>query len=76
MLECQRRMVGEMEWLSGRHRGESVALVSHGDIIRSALLWGLGMAIDHYSRLEIRTGSVSVLSVEEWGVAVQGVNWS
>jgi len=75
MLDCQRRLVAEVEWLRERHDGESVAVVSHGDIIRSALLWALGAGIDCFSRLEVRVGSVSIVEVADWGCLVKGVNW-
>lgn len=41
----------------------SIAVVSHGDVVRGLLLLMLGMAIDHIHRLEIAPGSVSEVLV-------------
>jgi probable phosphoglycerate mutase len=75
MLDCQHRIVTELECLAEMHPGESVAVVSHGDIIRSALLFWLGMPIDLFHRIEVRVGSVSVARMEARGVVVAGLGW-
>jgi len=36
-----------------RHPDQTVVAVSHGDVIRSARLFALGMPLDHYNRLEV-----------------------
>lgn len=74
MLESQVRMVTELEGLRARHGGETVAVVSHGDIIRSALVYYAGMPIDLYQRLEIRPASFSVLQLEDWGPRIRSLN--
>jgi broad specificity phosphatase PhoE len=66
MLETQVRMVQEMERMAQRHDGELVAVVSHGDPLRSVIAHALGISLDLMLRFEISPGSVSVL---EWGGA-------
>jgi probable phosphoglycerate mutase len=74
MIETQARIVGLMTTLRARHPGRRVALVSHGDVIRSALLYWLGSPIDMFMRLEIRCASISVVDLAEYGPYVRCVN--
>lgn len=61
MVEVQQRMVKALEQLNTEHGDEHVALISHGDVIKSALMHYLGMSLDHFLRLEISAASVSIL---------------
>jgi probable phosphoglycerate mutase len=74
MLEVQARMAGAFEAIRRNHRNETVLVVSHGDPIRGILALYLGMPLDLIHRLEIRTASVSVIVLEEWGPLVLRVN--
>jgi probable phosphoglycerate mutase len=49
-------------------------VVSHGDVIRAALLFALGMPLDLYARLEIGLASLSTLRLDDSGVRVSAVN--
>ena len=73
-LEVQLRVVRFILGLRDRHDGGTVALVSHADPIRAALLHALGVPMDLFLRLEISPASVSVLTLDEWGPRVLGVN--
>src|SRR5262249_14603343 len=46
MREVQRRAVEEMFDIHARHSDDAVILVSHGDVIRAALLFALGIPLD------------------------------
>lgn len=74
MPEAQARFVGEMHRLAGLHPDEWVALVSHGDPIKSALAYYLGVPLDLFQRIEISPASVSVVELNEWGPRVLCVN--
>jgi broad specificity phosphatase PhoE len=74
MLETQSRMVGFMTALRDLHPNECVALVSHGDVIRSAVAYFLGIPIDLFLRFEISPASVSAVSIAEYGPWVTCVN--
>ena len=74
MLGVQARAVGEMLRLAGEHPAACLALVSHGDVIKAALLYGLGLPIDAYGRFEVEPASISTLVVGEWGSKVLRLN--
>lgn len=74
MLETQTRIVTDLECLRAQHPRETVAVVSHGDPIRAALLYYLGMPIDFYARLEVAPASFSRVESEDWGVRVLSIN--
>lgn len=65
MIEAQVRMVRQIEQIGRQHEGETVAVISHADPLRSALAHVLGISLDLMLRFEISPASVSVL---EWGV--------
>ena len=74
MMEVQARMVTGMESLR-RGTGEAaVAFFGHGDPIRAALLYYLGMPVDMLQRLEVSPGSISVLKIGDCGAQLTGLN--
>ena len=73
MLEIQARTVHGLLRIAEQHQG-TVAVVSHGDPVRSAVAYFLGVPLDMFLRIEIDPASVSILQIEKWGVRVQGVN--
>jgi len=74
MLDAQVRIVCAIEQLRNLHLGQSVILVSHGDVIKAALLYYLGMPIDSHMRLEISPASITTLVVGDWGASVLRMN--
>ena len=74
MLDVQRRMVALVERLRRERPGARVALVSHGDPIKAVLAYYLGVPLDLFQRIEVATGSLSRLEVEEWGPRVLASN--
>ena len=74
MPEVQTRAVGEMLRLAAEHPAACLALVSHGDVIKAAVAYFLGVPLDLFQRIEIGTGSVSVVRVDDWGPTVWCVN--
>ena len=74
MLQIQARAVGEMLRLRQEHPEEVVALFSHGDVIRSAVAYWLGLPIDLFLRMEIGLASVSVVAIGDYGPWVLCVN--
>jgi probable phosphoglycerate mutase len=67
MLEAQSRIVGTMEELRRAYHDRTVVLVSHGDVIKAALLYHLGLPIGAHDRIEIEPASISTLLVGDWG---------
>ncbi len=74
MLEAQARIIGHIQHLAAGHPNGRIALVSHGDVIRSALLYLLMMPIDAYDRIEIDPASISTVVVGNWGAKVLSLN--
>jgi broad specificity phosphatase PhoE len=75
MVQVQARAWQAIEHITDTYEAEStVALVTHGDVIRCILLLVLGASIDHIHRLEIAPGSVSELLFGEHGPVVKYLN--
>jgi broad specificity phosphatase PhoE len=74
MIEIQTRMVRQLEILRERHAEETVAIVSHGDPLRSTVMHYLGIPLDFMLRFEISPASVSIVEWGEWGSRVLCVN--
>ena len=74
MLEAQVRMVGGLQKLCALHRGQTVAVVSHSDMIKAAVAYYLGIPLDLFQRIEIGPGSVSVVEVYDETARVLLVN--
>jgi broad specificity phosphatase PhoE len=74
MLEAQARIVGAMERLGRAYPDRAVVLVSHGDVIKAALLYHLGLPIDSFARFDIDAASISTVVVGGWGSKVVRLN--
>jgi broad specificity phosphatase PhoE len=74
MRAVQHRVVDALVDLEAQHRGGIVLIVSHGDVIRTALLFALGMPLDSYGRIEIAVASLSTLRVDGAGMRVLRLN--
>lgn len=74
MIEVQARIVAGIEQMRGEHRGAGAVLVSHGDVIKAALAYHLGLPLDLVARIEISPASVSTLVVGDWGTKVIAMN--
>lgn len=62
-LDVQRRIIGFMRQLLDQDMETVCALVSHGDVIRAALLYWLGIPVDYVHRLRVEPASVSMIRV-------------
>ena len=72
--QVQDRTVGALFDLRRLHPDASVVVVSHGDVIRAALLFVLGMPLDLYGRIEIATASISTVRIDDSGIRVPAIN--
>lgn len=63
MLEAQCRMVKGIEKLAQLHPEQTVAIVSHSDMIKAAVAFYTGIPLDLMQRLEISPASVSILDI-------------
>lgn len=74
MLEVQVRFVREMMRLGKEFPNDQIALVSHGDPLRAAVCYFLGMPLDLFQRIEISVASISVLTMDEQGAQLLWLN--
>ncbi len=74
MLESQARIVGEIERIREQHPNGMIAVFSHGDVIRAAVLHYLGMPIDLFQRIEIHPASVTTMDLDENGPRILKLN--
>lgn len=73
-LDVQHRMVGALEGLVQQHVGETVALVTHADVIKAAVLYHCGMRLDDWWRIEISPASITRLAIDGYGARLLGMN--
>jgi broad specificity phosphatase PhoE len=57
--DLQRRAVTLLTTLAQRHRHGTIAVVSHAEVIRSAVLWSAGRSLDDFHQFPIDTASVT-----------------
>lgn len=74
MAEAQTRIAALLDRLRRANPGGTLALVSHGDIIKAALAHALGLPLDFHGRFEISPASRSVLIAGDWGLKVHSIN--
>ncbi len=61
--EVQARIVAELDALRAKHPRQSIAVVSHADVIKIAVAHYAGMHLDLFQRLVINPASLTVLAL-------------
>ncbi|MFC3077316.1 histidine phosphatase family protein [Phenylobacterium terrae] len=56
------------------HPDQRVVAVTHGDVIKAALMAGLSLSLNEHHRIEVSPGSLSVVVAGEWGLKVHSMN--
>ena len=74
MLETQARMIAELERIRYENRDRVVAVFSHGDVIRSAVMHYAGIPLDLYQRIEIYPAAVSIIELFPHGPRIIRLN--
>lgn len=59
--EVQARIVAAMDRLRQRHPGQTIAAVTHADVIRAAVLHYAGASLDMVHRIEINPASITAV---------------
>lgn len=72
--EVQQRMISGIGKIFLSHREETVAVISHSDPIKAAIVYFLGIPIDLMLRLQISTASVTAFRIEDYGVELLYMN--
>lgn len=74
VLDVQARVVGLVRRLHAAGGGASQVLVSHADVIKAAVCFYLGLALDAWPRFDIAPASITTLAVEDWSARIIGLN--
>jgi broad specificity phosphatase PhoE len=74
MLDVQARAMRALLHLRERHPSGVVAAVFHGDVIRSVVMYLLGIPIDFLHRVEISPARISVVDISDQEIRVLQVN--
>jgi probable phosphoglycerate mutase len=74
IVEAQTRIVEAMNALRAEHDGETIALVTHGDVIKAALAHVLRSSLDDLEQFDIAPASVSIVVAAEGWAQVKLVN--
>jgi len=74
MLETQARAVAKLDQLRREHQGQTIAIVTHGDVIRALIGYYMGSPLDLFQRLEISPASLSIVRLHDYGPQVLLVN--
>jgi broad specificity phosphatase PhoE len=74
MAEAVRRTAAALEAIAADHKGESVACITHCDIIRGAVAYYLGLPLDNLLRFDIDPASVTRIALGSWGARILTVN--
>ena len=74
MYQMQARFVQEVNRLVAAHPGQTIALVGHADLIKSAVAHYLGVHFDLFQRIVISTASITTIAFTPVGPRVISVN--
>ena len=74
MLDVQSRVLRRMETCCSEQSGGSVVLVSHADVIKTAVCHVLGLPLENCFRFDIDPASVTTLVMGDWGAKLLKLN--
>jgi broad specificity phosphatase PhoE len=74
MDDVRNRIVAHLEQLRTTCPEGKIALVTHGDVIKSAVLHYLRLSLDDYDRIDIDPASVSTIVIGDWGHKIAALN--
>ncbi len=76
MEHVRARVCACMRELCTTHPGQGVVLVSHADVIKSAVCHVLGLPVDGGFRFDVEPASISVVAMGDWGAKLIRLNGS
>jgi len=74
MYQMQTRFVQTINQLVANHPGQTIAVVGHADLIKSAVAHYLGVHFDLFQRIVISTASITTIAFMPTGPRVISVN--
>ena len=75
IAEVQARAVSWVEEARQQHPQDTIAVVSHADVLKAILTHYLGMSLSHLHRLALTTGSLTTLDLTDKAVRLLGHNF-
>ena len=70
----QERALAHFRKLAQTFERETIAIVTHAEVIRSIVLLALQWPIDDYARFEILPASLTRVHIEGWQLRLDSVN--
>jgi broad specificity phosphatase PhoE len=74
MAEAVARTAGALQEIAAEHDGETIACVSHCDIIRGAVAHFLGLPLDRILAFDVDPASVTRIALGSWGARIMTLN--
>ena len=74
MHDVRERIVAHLDQLRTTYPQGKIVLVTHGDVIKGAVLHYLGLPLDDYQRIEVEPASVSTIEIGDWGSKIAALN--
>lgn len=74
MLEVQARFVAALLDAASHHEGGTIAVFTHADLIRAAVMYFAGMPIDFFHRLDVAPASLCAIALRPDGPALVKMN--
>ncbi len=74
LRETQSRAVSAVEQMAAVHRKDTVAMFSHGDVIKAIVAYYSGIALDNFQRIVISPASISVIDLSPFGARLSRLN--
>jgi broad specificity phosphatase PhoE len=74
MAEAVKRTAAALEAIAADHDGQTVACVSHCDIIRGAVAYFLGLPLGRILAFDVDPASVTRIQLGSWGARIMTLN--
>ena len=74
LLDVQGRAWKSLSTIVRNHSDETIAVVTHGDVIRALVILILGMPLDNILRLAISPASVTEIDIDGGGATISYLN--
>ena len=74
MTQVQDRVIAHLRQAHSAHPDGRLVLVSHGDVIKAAIVRVRGVTVDAFSAFEISPAGVSTVLFDAWGAKVVSLN--
>jgi broad specificity phosphatase PhoE len=75
IAEVQTRAAAWVEEARQQHLQDTIAVVSHADVLKAVLVHYLGMSLSHLHRLALTTGSLTTMDLTDKAVRLLGHNF-